>query len=477
MLQRAIYRLLPTSQVPPKLSQLRAVASSKMAAPVVEQRLATSFAPADRLRNFLAPTVWHVFTPLATQTNAVNLGQGFPGFSPPEFVLEAAEQAIRQQLPVEAPAGFMSHQYCRSQGEPSLVKELARVYSQQLGREVDWASEVQVTNGATGALNCAIASLVDPGDEVVVLEPAFDVYQPQVEMAGGSIRPVPLEVELDAETGEKRWVLSMERFEAAFNANTRVLILNTPHNPTGKVFAREQLQAIARVVKAHPKVVVIADEVYKHLVYDGHSHVSIASLDEDMFQRTLTVDSAGKTFSVTGWKIGWAVGPAHLVRGVSIANQWNCFSVNTSSQQTVARALQIAEQPYHGFDSYYIWLREEYARKRDILGKALQAAGIQPIQPEGSFFIVGDTSGLKCPEEWLEKGKELQEPHDWSICRWLCVEGGVASIPPSSFYCEQNKQQAANLARFAFCKPDEVLQEAGDRLLQRLGSKEQQQQQ
>jgi len=220
------------------------------------------------------------------------------------------------------------------------------------------------------------------------------------------------------------------------------------------------MEAIASILQEFPDVVIFADEVYETLVYDGHQHIPFATLP-GMWDRTISCGSAGKMFSITGWKIGWLVAPAHLIRPPAISHQWVCFSVNTPAQEAVARALTIAEQPYKGHSTYYKWLAGEYTRKRSLLANALTAAGITPIIPEGSFFIVGDTRKLKIPDKWLE---DKSEPYDWRLCRWLTVDIGVAAIPPSSFYCEANKGMAKYFARFAFCKPDEMLLEAGRRL-------------
>jgi aspartate/methionine/tyrosine aminotransferase len=191
------------------------------------------------------------------------------------------------------------------------------------------------------------------------------------------------------------------------------------------------------------------------------SHISIASLP-GMWDRTLTISSAGKTFSVTGWKIGWAVGPAHLVRSVAVAHQWLAFSVCTPMQQAIATGLVRAEQSYEGCESYYTWLNKDYLSKRDFMCDALRAAGIEPFVPEGGFFIVGDTSNIVLPEEYA---KDTSVTRDWALCRWLTKEIGVAAIPPSSFYAEETKHLAANYARFAFCKTDDTLKQAAERLL------------
>lgn len=305
--------------------------------------------------------------------------------------------------------------------------------------------------------------LLNPGDEVVTLEPAFDIYIAQAEMAGATLKTVPYRVRLN-EKGEKEWYVELDELRAAFSSKTKMFLINSPHNPTGKVFTPQELNEIVSIVAAFPDVVVVADEVYEHMVYEdgaSRSHTSIASLP-GMWDRTLTISSAGKTFSVTGWKVGWTIGPAHLVRSVAVCHQWLAFSVCTPMQQALADALVVADQPYEGAESYYAWLNSMYKSKRTLMADALRAAGIEPIIPEGGFFIVGDTSAIDLPAKYAS---DKSVTRDWALCRWLTEEIGVAAIPPSSFYAEETKHLAGNYARFAFCKPDEVLQEAAKRLL------------
>jgi kynurenine--oxoglutarate transaminase/cysteine-S-conjugate beta-lyase/glutamine--phenylpyruvate transaminase len=372
-------------------------------------------------------------------------------------VSEAAAAAVLQQNNLD----FMVNQYARSAGHLSLVNTLATKYSALYKRKINPLTEILVADGASEALATAMLGLLNEGDEVVVIEPAFDIYIAQAEMCGAVLKPVPLRVVKNNNDNRAHWALDFKELEAAFTSKTRLLIINTPQNPTGKMFSRSELAQIAEIVAKWPQVVVISDEVYEHMTYD-EPHVSIATLSEEIWQRTLTISSAGKTFSITGWKIGWLIGPEHLVRCAAIAHQWLPFSVATPLQEAVASALQTAEKKYENHNNYYDWLAKFYSSKREFLCKALEAAGITPIIPEGGFFIVGDTSRIILPEPYASDSSVTR---DWSLCRWLTKEIGVAAIPPSSFYGEKNKLQAANYARFAFCKPDEVLEEAARRLL------------
>lgn len=313
---------------------------------------------------------------------------------------------------------------------------------------------------AAEALCTVMLGLLNEGDEVVTMEPAFDIYIAQAEMAGATLKTVPYRVR-ETKEGKKEWYVDLDELKSAFSSKTKMFLLNTPHNPTGKVFSREELEQIGGILQEWPDVVAVADEVYEHMVYDSKRHISLASLP-GLFDRTLTVSSAGKTFSVTGWKVGWAIGPAHLVRAVAVAHQWLAFSVCTPMQQAIAESLVAAEKPYEGASTYYAWLNAMYKEKRAFFCDALRKAGIEPIEPEGGFFIVGDTSGLVLPEKYAA---DKTVTRDWALCRWLTEEIGVAAIPPSSFYSEETKHLAGNYARFAICKPQEVLEEAAKRLL------------
>lgn len=424
---------------------------------------------ARRMEQFGTETVWQEFTPLSAEVGAINCGQGFPDWASPAFVKDALRQATMEDN---------ANQYCRSAGLPALTQALAKRYSAFLGRPVNWATEVTIGVGASETLFASMQALVDHGDEVLLISPAFDIYSSQVVMAGGVPKYVPLRLVDAAEEGgaaagvavaatrrRQVWKLDMAEFAAAFSERTRVVVLNTPHNPTGKCFDAEELAQIAAIVQRHPRVVVVSDEVYEHMVYGGRKHLRIATLP-GMWERTLTVSSAGKTFSVTGWKIGWAVGPEALVKGLVLTNQWVQYSVSTPCQHAVALCLDLADKPYEGFPSYYAWLNAEYVRKRDILTAGLVAAGLTPVAPEGGFFIIADTSNVAVPEAYMRVTTKAAPvmTRDWAFCRYLTLEHKVTAIPPSAFFEGEDKAIARNIARFAFCKEDASLAEACRRL-------------
>lgn len=290
--------------------------------------------------------------------------------------------------------------------------------------------------GATETLYATMQSLIDPGDEAVLISPAFDIYSAQVQMAGGVCKYVPLRLVPSAtQPGQQEWKLDMEELAAVFTDKTKVILLNSPQNPTGKTFSAAEYASIASILAKWPKVVVVSDEVYEHLVYDGKEHTRTAA-QPGFWDRTITVSSSGKTFSVTGWKIGWAVGPEHLIKGVVLTNQWVQFSVSTPAQHAIAACLDEADKPYLGHPSFYAWLNAAYSAKRAVLMEGLRRAGLQPVAPEGGFFIIADTRNIQVPDKYMKlttKAAPVMR-RDWAFCRFLTEEIKVAAIPPSAFF-------------------------------------------
>ena len=409
------------------------------------------FVPATRVRGF-GTTVFAEFSALALQHQAVNLGQGFPNFAAPSFIKEAAQDAIAADL----------NQYARGAGQLRLVKNLAQVYGPLFGRELDPLSEIVISTGATEGIFATMQGLVDPGDEVILIEPFYDSYPASVTMAGGTPVCVPLRAPTGA-TSAGEWTLDFDELAAAFSPRTRLIVVNTPMNPIGKVFTRAELSQIAALAQQHD-VVVLSDEVYEWMVYPGPQqpdgspieHVRIATLP-GMWERTITLGSAGKTFSVTGWKIGWAIGPRPLVHAVLMAHQWIPFTVATPLQEAVATALEVAPR-----EGYFAQLAALYTEKRARLLPVLAEVGLTPVRPDGSYFIIVDTSHLDVP---VPDGMR----RDVALCRWFTTEVGVAAIPPSPFYSPEHMHLTDNLARFCFCKTDDLLDEAARRLRAKLG--------
>jgi aspartate/methionine/tyrosine aminotransferase len=377
-------------------------------------------ATAPRLARF-GNSVFAEITALAVRHGAVNLGQGFPDFDGPDFVKDAAAAAMR--------AGH--NQYAPTNGIPELRRAIAERHAAGGGPRVDPDAEVTVTSGCTEAIPATLLGLIAPGDEVIVFEPFYDSYCPGLAMAGATPRFVTLR--------PPDFALDERALRGALSPRTRAILVNTPHNPTGKVFAREELEIIAQACRTHDAI-AIADEVYERLVFEGE-HVRIASLP-GMAERTVTLSSLGKTFSLTGWKIGWAVAPAHLTAGVRAAHQFLTYATATPFQHGAVAALRAPETYFQEFVA-------AYRRRRAILVEGLRDVGFEVYLPAGTYFVLADHS-------------RFGFPGDVAFCRHLCEEIGVAAIPPSAFY--HDPKDGARLVRFAFCKKEETLRSALERL-------------
>jgi N-succinyldiaminopimelate aminotransferase len=366
-------------------------------------------------------TIFSEMTRLAIEHRAINLAQGFPDFDGPEFAKEAAIAAIRN-----------GHgQYARVTGIPELHRKLSEKYLRDYGLAYAADTEITVTSGATEAIFAAIQGTCDAGDEVILFEPFYDSYRASVSMAGATARFVTLH--------SPDWSFDRNELEAAFTPKTRAVLVNTPHNPTGKVFSHDELSEIARLC-IERDVLCITDEVYEHLVYEG-KHLPIAALP-GMRERTITISSFGKTFSLTGWKVGWAAAPPPLSGAVRAAHQFITFATATPLQYAAATALDAPPD-------YYESLRESYRRKRDFLASALSRLGFQVSPCSGTYFLCAGFSKFGFDD-------------DVAFCRHLTEKIGVAALPPTSFYGKSD--EGRRYARFAFCKKDETLREAVSRL-------------
>ena len=378
---------------------------------------------ADRVRGF-GTSVFTEMSQLATQHGAVNLGQGFPDFAGPDFVKEAARAAITADR----------NQYAPAVGVLRLREAIAADWARHQGRQVDPATEVTITSGATEAVFAALQAFLGPGDQLVAFEPFYDSYLPSTRLAGAAMRPVTLR--------PPDWRFDPVELAAAFTPRTKVLLLNTPHNPTGKVFSLPELETIAALCREHD-VVAITDEVYDRILFDGAIHLSLATLPA-MWERTLTINSTGKRFSLTGWKVGYAVGPAPLSAALRAVHQFVTFATATPFQEAMATALE--EAPGRGYDKQ---LAAEYTARRDRLRSALEENGLPTLPIGGSYFLMAEIGGFGFQD-------------DVAFCRWLTTEIGVAAVPPSAFYLEP--ERAPLLARFCFAKREETLREAATRL-------------
>ncbi|UXY28873.1 pyridoxal phosphate-dependent aminotransferase [Streptomyces sp. HUAS TT20] len=385
-----------------------------------------------RLAEF-GTTIFAEMSALAVKTGAINLGQGFPDTDGPEEIREAAVRALREGR---------GNQYPPGPGIPELRTAIAAHQLRRYGLSYDPDTEVLVTAGATEAIAAALLALLEPGDEVIAFEPYYDSYAASIAMAGG-IR-VPVTLRPQSEQGAS-FRLDLDELRAAVTDRTRLLLINTPHNPTGTVLTRAELTAIAELA-VERDLLVVTDEVYEHLVFDDTEHLPLASFP-GMRERTVTIGSAGKTFSFTGWKVGWVTGTQKLVTAVRTVKQFLTYVSAGPFQYAVAEALRLP-------DVYFDTFRADHRRKRDLLGDGLRAAGFEVYQPQGTYFITTDIT-------------PLGEKDALAFCRTLPERCGVVAIPNSVFYDDPDAGRSQ--VRFAFCKKDDVLHEAADRL-QRLAA-------
>ncbi|MFC8363994.1 pyridoxal phosphate-dependent aminotransferase [Streptomyces griseorubiginosus] len=380
-----------------------------------------------RLAEF-GTTIFAEMSALALSTGSINLGQGFPDTDGPEEVREAAVRALRDGR---------GNQYPPGPGVPELRTAVAAHQERRYGLSWDPDTEVLVTAGATEAIAAALLALVEPGDEVLALEPYYDSYAACIAMAGGTRVPVTLRPDFE---GGARFRLDLDELRAAVTDRTRLLLINTPHNPTGTVLTHEELTAVAELA-VERDLLVVTDEVYEHLVFDEAEHLPLATFP-GMRERTVTIGSAGKTFSFTGWKVGWITAAPGLVSAVRSAKQFLTYVSSGPFQYAVAEALALPE-------SYFTAFREDMRAKRDLLATGLKDAGFEVFRTAGTYFITTDI-------------RPLGETDGFAFCRALPERAGVVAIPNAVFY--DHREAGAPFVRFAFCKRTEVLADAAERL-------------
>lgn len=378
-------------------------------------------AVATRLRPF-GSTIFTEVSARALEVKAVNLGQGFPDFEGPEFVKKAAKAGIDHQ----------SNQYPPSMGLAVLREAVAARFEAQTGRAVDPNREVTITSGCTEALAASFLGLLEPQDPVILLQPWYDCYPVGCALSGAQPRYVTLR--------PPDFRLPEAELRAAFAAGARAIVINTPHNPTGRVFSRREMDLVAELCVAHD-VMAFTDEVYEHIRFDGLPHLSLAAWP-GMWERTVTMSSVGKSFSVTGWKTGWAVAPEHLTAGVRAAHQFLTFTTPNPMQYGTAAALSAPRE-------YFEDLQALYTARRDLLAEGLDRLGFGVYLPQGTYFLMADHRPFGLDD-------------DISFVHHLIEEVGVAAIPPSVFY--EDPADGAGMVRFAFCKSEETLRAALKRM-------------
>ncbi|XP_042101538.1 kynurenine--oxoglutarate transaminase 1-like isoform X1 [Ovis aries] len=444
---------------------------------------------------------WVEFVKLASEeADVVNFGEGFPDFSPPEFAVEAFQHAVS--------GDFMLNQYTKAFGYPPLTKILASFFGKFLGQEIDPLKNVLVTVGAYGALFTAFQALVDEGDEVIIVEPFFYCYEPMTLMAGGrpvfvSLKPSP--IQKGEPDSSSNWQLDPTELASKFTSRTKAFILNTPNNPLGKVFSREELELVASLCQQHD-VVCITDEVYQWLVFDGFQHISIASLP-GMWERTLTIGSAGKTFSVTGWKVredggmgsppstivggrgwpgnpervwlgpqgpppppvflvqvGWVLGPDRLMKHLRTVHQNSIDQCATQCQAAVAQSFEREQLHFGQPSSYFVQFPQYIQRCRDHMIQSLQSVGLRPVIPQASYFLITDISDFK--NKMPDLPGAADEPYDRRFVKWMIKNKGLMAIPVSTFVSVPHQKFFDHYIRFCFVKDESTLR-AMDQKLQK----------
>ncbi len=369
-------------------------------------------------------SIFPTMSALARKHGAINLGQGFPDEDGPPEILKTAARAI-----IDGP-----NQYEPVEGVRELREAVARDNKRFYGLDIDPYTQTLIVSGATEGLAAAFLGLLSPGDEAVLLAPFYECYAPQIEAAGAHIRFVDL--------APPAWRLDATALEAAITAQTKLIVINTPHNPLGKVMSREELEIVADAARRHD-LIVICDEVYEHLIFDGAKHIPLMTLPH-MFERTIRIGSAGKTFSLTGFRIGYLTGPSDLITGVMKAHQHLSYTSPGALQKAVAAGLALGDEYYQRFTS-------AMQEKRDMMAAGLARAGFTVLPCEGTYFITVDI-------------RSVGRDDDAAFCREITEKAKVAAVPISAFYHPAQKNAPRTYVRFCFCKRSEILEEAAARL-------------
>ena len=380
-----------------------------------------------RLQGFGA-SIFAEMTALAVSTGSINLGQGFPDYDGPTEVLQIAREQIS--------AG--NNQYPPGIGMPDLRLAVSEHQERFWGLTYDRDSEILITMGATEALAGALLGILNDGDEVIVFEPLFDTYAGCIALSGAQMVPITLRPQTSG-----RYEFDADELRKSITPKTRMILLNSPHNPTGSVFTLEELQTIAAVAIDND-LIVISDEVYEHLIFDNKKHIPIATLP-GMFERTITISSGGKSFNTTGWKIGWACAPAPLIAATRMAKQLFTFAGGSPFQPAIAAGLRLPDQ-------YFQALASDLQHKRDVLMNALDACDLAPITPEGTYFITADVRGRRPDGDGV------------AFCRELPLLAGIVAIPAAVLYDPRHESEGRHLVRFAFCKELTTISRASDQL-------------
>lgn len=398
----------------------------------------------------LAQDVWSIFNAANLPSDCLNLGQGYMNFGPPKWITAAAEEALNTVGP---------NHYSHPRGRPRLRQAIKQFYGPQFNRDLNVDTEILVTSGANEGQYAVFTAFLEYGDEVIMLEPFFDQYLPSVTFNGGKPVYVPLHPpshDIPKPTSND-WTINFEELRAAITPRTKMIIVNTPHNPVGKVFTRDELEKIASLAVEF-NLLVMADEVYDCLVFDNKEHIRIATFP-GMWDRTVTVGSAGKSFAATGWRVGWLIGPPSIINPTLAASTRIVFCTNSPLQEAAAAGLEQAAA-----NRFFETQLREYQERRDLFVSAFDRLGISYSLPEGTYFVLMDSSSVKFPDDYPFPESVLGRGRDFRACWFIAMEVGVSSIPVSEFYCEEHVSFGENYIRFSFCKDLDTLNAAVERL-------------
>lgn len=412
--------------------------------------------------------VWQEFRQIGMKYGCVSLGEGAPHLSPPEFLVKNLVKSIEEG----------HNQYTSCYGHPEARKMLAEHYSPRFNREIDPMKEVLITNGANASMNvCLQALLADENDEVIFIEPFFPQYLGHAQLAKGTIRTVPLVVR-----GDNEWHLDLDILKETLNEKTRAIILNTPHNPSGKVFSLKELEEISDILEEYPHVYVLSDDVYDFLTFEGFEHHIFATI-KDNWKKTVTIFSGGKIMCSTGWKVGWCFSPAEIIRQAVVFNDVCTYCHNVPGQMAIVRSLKTAlEEEYKGFKSFIEYQKDDFKKSHDILVKGLEESSLpfKPIPADGGYFIFADISEFRdlIPEKYF-KNEEYEDdketiiekndfgdpvPLDLAVCRWLAMEKKVITMPGTFFNYKGSTHSSDKYIRLAFCRGIDMTKQAIEHL-------------
>ena len=435
--------------------------------------------PSKRIARFLGDSIFEGIESLVPEGKAKNLGTGSTGWDTPQFLKDFLYQSIQEH----------ENQYGRSAGQIEFIKAIAKEYSPLFGRQIDPLTEIVVNHGATGGLTNACMAFLEEGDEVITFEPGFESYFVQPMIFGGKLRTFPLD---QPKEGSDQWTINFENFEKIFNERSRFLIINTPQNPVGKMFNQIEMERFANIAKNWPRLIIITDEVYEHMCYNGNKHIYLGAM-EGMWDRVISLFSASKIFSCAGWRVGWTITSAKLSEPLIAAQNWNNLNINLPSQIAVARGLEyIKSTPYLEGKYYYEYIDGMLEKKKNFLVNVLRNSWIKMrvYEPEGGVFIIaditesipiipkqyfynkGDQVKLKEDLKSVEGLSNVDYSPDYAFVRWLADKFNIISIPGYPFFDQTHAKcvkeyKGTNLVRFAFCKSDETLEAVAECLLKK----------